>query len=380
MTCYAPENNANTRPHCSCSPRKGIAIEPEGASAATFVSSHSLKAYGPPQGVFMNTTATLSRLFAGIQADLDEVDKVFQERARSGLDILNSASMHALGSPGKRLRTAITLLSGKLNNYRFDKLLPLSVAFEMVHLATLIHDDIVDEAATRRGNPTVNAVWGDKIAILLGDYYFAKTAGLIADINDNRIDHLFSDTVAIVCEGTIMEMMTAGRIDLTIEAYYEKIKHKTACLIAACSKGGAIVSEASDEEIALLHDYGMNLGIAFQIIDDILDYTQDQSTIGKPAGNDLRQGMVTLPLIYALQAPGQNGHYQRVQSVLNGTLRDEEDIQPVIDWVTNNGIKNALADADRYARRAREALHCFPASPDRDILDQLIDFVIARRQ
>ncbi|HLI90807.1 MAG TPA: polyprenyl synthetase family protein [Ktedonobacteraceae bacterium] len=328
----------------------------------------------------MNTTATLSRLFASIQGDLDQVDKTFQERATSGLDILNSASMHALGSPGKRLRTAITLLSGKLNNYRFDKLLPLSVAFEMVHLATLIHDDIVDEAATRRGNPTVNAVWGDKIAILLGDYYFAKTAGLIADINDNRIDHLFSDTVAIVCEGTIMEMMTAGRIDLTIEAYYEKIKHKTACLIAACSKGGAIVSEASDEEIALLHDYGMNLGIAFQIIDDILDYTQDQSTIGKPAGNDLRQGMVTLPLIYALQAPGQNGHYQRVQSVLNGTLRDEEDIQPVIDWVTNNGIKNALADADRYARRAREALHCFPASPDRDILDQLIDFVIARRQ
>jgi geranylgeranyl pyrophosphate synthase len=328
----------------------------------------------------MNTTATLSRLFASIQGDLDQVDKTFQERATSGLDILNSASMHALGSPGKRLRTAITLLSGKLNNYRFDKLLPLSVAFEMVHLATLIHDDIVDEAATRRGNPTVNAVWGDKIAILLGDYYFAKTAGLIADINDNRIDHLFSDTVAIVCEGTIMEMMTAGRIDLTIEAYYEKIKHKTACLIAACSKGGAIVSEASDEEIALLHDYGMNLGIAFQIIDDILDYTQDQSTIGKPAGNDLRQGMVTLPLIYALQAPGQNGHYQRVQSVLNGTLRAEEDIQPVIAWVTNNGIKNALADADRYAHRAREALYGFPPSPDRDILDQLIDFVVARRQ
>jgi geranylgeranyl pyrophosphate synthase len=329
--------------------------------------------------ITVNTTATLSQLFASIQDDLDLVDKTFQERATSGLDILNSASMHALGSPGKRLRTAITLLSGKLNNYRFDKLLPLSVAYEMVHLATLIHDDIVDEAATRRGNPTVNAVWGDKIAILLGDYYFAKTAGLIADINDNRIDHLFSDTVATVCEGTIMEMMTAGRIDLTIEAYYEKIKHKTACLIAACSKGGAIVSEASDEEIALLHDYGMNLGIAFQIIDDILDYTQDQSTIGKPAGNDLRQGMVTLPLIYALQAPGQNGHYQRVQSVLNGTVYDDGDIQPVIDWVTDNGVENALADAHRYAHRAREVLHYFPASPDRDILDQLIDFVVARR-
>src|SRR5437660_7684326 len=266
----------------------------------------------------MNETATLSRLFANIQLDLNQVDVTFEERATSGLDILNSASMHALASPGKRLRTALTLLSGKLKSYCFDKLLPLSVAFEMVHLATLIHDDIVDNALTRRGNPTVNAVWGNGIAILLGDYYFAKTDGLIADINDNRIDHLFSDTVATVCEGTIMEMMTAGRIDLTLESYYEKISHKTACLIAACCKGGAIVSQASDEEIALLYEYGMNLGIAFQIIDDFLDYTEDQSTIGKPAGNDLRQGMVTLPLIYALQEQPQNGHHQRVHGLLNG--------------------------------------------------------------
>src|SRR5215467_5184587 len=215
----------------------------------------------------MNAAATLSQLFASIQADLDQVDALFQERATSGLAILNSASIYALGSQGKRLRTAITLLSAKFNHYRLDKLLPLSVAFEMVHLATLIHDDIVDEASTRRGNATVNAVWGDKIAILLGDYYFAKTAGLIADIEDPRIDHLFSDTVATVCEGTIMEMMTAGRIDLTVEAYYDKIQRKTACLIAACSKGGAIVSHASNEEIELLHAYGMNLGIAFQVID-----------------------------------------------------------------------------------------------------------------
>src|SRR2546425_1740312 len=281
----------------------------------------------------MNDTATLSRLFAFIQPDLDQVDVTFEERATSGLDILNSASMHALGSPGKRLRTALTLLAGKLNTYRFDKLLPLSVAFEMVHLATLIHDDIVDDALTRRGNPTVNAIWGNNIAILLGDYYFAKTAGLIADINDNRIDHLFSDTVATVCEGTIMEMMTAGRIDLTLESYYEKIKNKTACLIAACCKGGAIVSQATEEEIALLYAYGLNLGTAFQIIDDVLDYTEDQATIGKPAGNDLRQGMVTLPLIYALQEQRQNGRHQQVHRLLNGASKDE-DIQSVVNWVT----------------------------------------------
>jgi geranylgeranyl pyrophosphate synthase len=330
----------------------------------------------------MNDTATLSHLFAGIQSDMDRVDATFEERATSGLDILNSASMHALGSPGKRLRTALTLLSGKMKTYHFDKLLPLSVAFEMVHLATLIHDDIVDNAKTRRGNPTVNALWGDNIAILLGDYYFAKTAGLIADINDNRIDHLFSDTVATVCEGTIMEMMTAGRIDLTIKSYYEKISHKTACLIAACCKGGAIIGGASNEEIELLTDYGMNMGIAFQIIDDVLDYTEDQATIGKPAGNDLRQGMVTLPLIYALQGqPQQNGYYQRVQNLINGSAHLDEDINAVVGWITGGtGVDRSLADAQMYAEKARTALYHFPASPDRALLDELIDFVVLRKR
>jgi geranylgeranyl pyrophosphate synthase len=327
------------------------------------------------------TTATLSRLFVGIQDDLARVDATFQERAASGLDILNSASMHALGSPGKRLRTALTLLAGKLNQYHFDKLLLLSVAFEMTHLATLIHDDIIDEAATRRGNSTVNAVWGDKIAILLGDYYFAKTAGLIADIEDSRIDHLFSDTVATVCEGTILEMMTAGRVDLSTDTYFEKIKHKTACLIAACSKGGAILSQASDVEIERLHSYGLHLGIAFQIIDDILDYTQDQSTIGKPAGNDLRQGMVTLPLIYALQEPSQNGYHQQVERILTTKDRAEDDIKTIVQWVTQSqAIKRSLLDAHAHGNKAREALYHVPPSPNRDILDELIDFVVMRNR
>jgi geranylgeranyl pyrophosphate synthase len=329
----------------------------------------------------MNDTATLSRLFASIESDLEQVDTTFKERATSGLDMLNSASMHALGSPGKRLRTALTLLSGKLNTYRFEKLLLLSVAFEMTHLATLIHDDIIDKATTRRGNPTVNALWGDQVAILLGDYYFAKTAGLIADIEDPRIDHLFSDTVATVCEGTILELMTAGQANLSLQNYYEKISRKTACLIAACCKGGAIISGASEKEVDLLYSYGLNLGIAFQIIDDILDYTEDQSTIGKPAGNDLRQGMVTLPLIYALQTQPQNGHQQQVQSLLDGSTHDEKEIRAVIDWVLAGGnVERAQKDAYAYADKAREALSQFPESSTRALLDELIDFVVQRKR
>ena len=329
----------------------------------------------------MNDTATLSRLFASIETDLEQVDTLFKERATSGLDILNSASMHALGSPGKRLRTALTLLSGKMNHYRLDKLLFLSVAFEMVHLATLIHDDIVDKALTRRGNPTVNALWGDQVAILLGDYYFAKTAGLIADVEDTRIDHLFSDTVATVCEGTILELMTAGQTNLTLQSYYEKISHKTAALIAACCKGGAIVGGATESEIELLYTYGLNLGIAFQIIDDILDYTEDQSTIGKPAGNDLRQGMVTLPLIYALEERPPNGHHQMVQKLLTETSHDEQEIREVIDWVlASRSTERSLKDAYTYADKAREALYHFSPSSDRDVLDEVIDFVVRRKR
>jgi geranylgeranyl pyrophosphate synthase len=329
----------------------------------------------------MNDTATLSRLFASLEPDLEQVDLTFKERATSGLDILHSASMHALAAPGKRLRTALTLLSGKMHTYRFEKLLFLSVAFEMTHLATLIHDDIVDKARTRRGKPTVNALWGDNIAILLGDYYFAKTAGLIADIEDPRIDRLFSDTVATVCEGTILELMTARQADVTLQNYYEKISRKTACLIAACCKGGAIVSSASDEEIDALYNYGLNLGRAFQIIDDILDYTQDQSSIGKPAGNDLRQGLVTLPLIYALQTQSQNGHHQQVQKLLNGSEHDENEIREVIDWVIEgDNVERAQKDAYTYADKARESLSYFPASPNRTIMDELIDFVVLRKR
>lgn len=177
-----------------------------------------------------------------------------------------------------------------------------------------------------------------------------------------------------------MEIMTAGRLDLTVETYYEKIRHKTACLIAACCKGGAIVSEAPLQEIHLLHEYGMNLGIAFQIIDDILDYTEDQKTIGKPAGNDLRQGMVTLPLIYALQAQPLTDNLQQVHSILNGGAHTEEDIMPLVEWVVNGpGIQQAFADAYVYAARARAALSHFPRSANRDVLNELIDFVITRK-
>jgi heptaprenyl diphosphate synthase len=326
----------------------------------------------------MSDTATLNRLFSSIEADLKIVDRTFEEATASDMDMLTSAVVHVLGSQGKRLRIALTLLSGKLIEYRFEKLLPMSVALEMVHLATLVHDDIVDDAATRRGIPTVNALFGNNIAILLGDYLFAKTAGLVADVEDFRVDRLFSQTVARICEGTILEMLSARRLDTSLESYLERINRKTACLTSACCKGGAIVAGGTDAQIALLEAYGTNLGIAFQIVDDVLDYTGSDATIGKPAGNDLRQGLVTLPLIYALRHE-RNGRHGRVSKVLEQREPDAAAVAAIVRWVASSpAIAEALELARHYGARAKALLSEFPTSPERTVLEDLVDFVLAR--
>lgn len=327
----------------------------------------------------MSDTATLSRLFASIEADLEQVDSTFQARAVTGLEILQAATSYVLSMPGKRLRMALTLLSGKMIEYRFEKLLPLGVAFEMAHLASLIHDDILDEATVRRGIPTVNSRFGDNIAILLGDYFFAKTAGLAAEVEDFRIDRLLAETVATVCEGTIMEMLSSHRLEVTLDAYLERIRAKTAALIAACCKGGAIVGNGTEAQIALLHQYGQSLGMAFQIIDDVLDYTGTQAATGKPVGNDLGQGLVTLPLIYALQDERMNGHAERIADILTHPDGRHDEILDIVEWVTSGtGVRSAIDLARHFAARARATLSEFSDSPVRGVLDELVDYVIER--
>jgi heptaprenyl diphosphate synthase component 2 len=326
----------------------------------------------------MSDTATLSRLFSSIEADMNEVDDLFARHATSGLDILNSAAAHALSSPGKHMRTALTLLSGKLLDYRREKLLLVAVALEMVHLSTLIHDDVIDEATTRRGVPTVNHRYGDKIALLLGDYFFAKTAGLIADVEDFRIDQLFAQTVARVCEGSIIELMSAHKLDVSIEAYLERIQRKTACLISACCRGGAIVGNGSLAQIDLLEQYGQHLGMAFQIVDDVLDYAGSAAVTGKPVGNDLLQGLVTLPLIYALQADN-NGRGEQIARLVAAPDGHRSEVAEVVQWVNQGpAISSTLELARQYAARARATLADFPASAERTILEDLTDFVVAR--
>jgi heptaprenyl diphosphate synthase len=247
-----------------------------------------------------------------------------------------------------------------------------------VHLASLIHDDIIDNAATRRGIPTVNARYGDHVAILLGDFLFARTAGLIADIEDFRIDHLFSETVASVCEGSIIELVSERTFDRSLNLYLERITRKTAVLMAACCKGGAIVGSGSEAQIALMEDFGRNLGVAFQIMDDVLDYRGTTASIGKPAGNDFRQGLITLPLIYALEEDG-NSHAAWVEELLHSDQLTDQQVDEVVEWVkSSSGIEQSQMLAQHYGMRAHALLTEFPASPERTVLEELVDFVITR--
>ncbi len=197
-------------------------------------------------------------------------------------------------------------------------------------------------------------------------------------MEDFRIDRLFSETVATVCEGTIFELLSSHRMDLSIDHYLERINYKTACLISACCKGGAIVGGGTDAQIALMTQYGVNLGIAFQIVDDILDYTGSPTTIGKPTGNDLRQGLVTLPLLYALRNE-QNGRVERVERIMNQKKPSDAEIDTVVRWVNaTNAISESLELARHYAARATALLSEFPASPERAVLMEVVDFVVER--
>jgi geranylgeranyl pyrophosphate synthase len=216
------------------------------------------------------------------------------------------------------------------------------------------------------------------VAILLGDYLFAKTAGLIADVEDFRIDRLFSETVASVCEGTIIELLSARKFDLSLDMYLERITRKTAVLMAACCKGGAIVGGGSDAQIALMEDYGRNLGVAFQIMDDVLDYGGTSASMGKPAGNDFRQGLVTLPLIYAIERDS-DGRAVWVEEMLRSDQLTDQQLGEVVDWVkAGPALEEARELARHYGMRARALLSEFPSSPEREVLEELVDFVIAR--
>lgn len=316
-------------------------------------------------------------LFFDIREDLNTVEEELKKLVQDKDPLLTETSVHLLNAGGKRLRPAFALLAGKFFNYDLEKLLPLAVALELIHMATLVHDDVVDSSLTRRGIPTVKANWGNKISMHTGDYLFAKSLILIAKYQEPLISRVLADTSVKMCEGEIQQISTAYQSDQHWKDYIYRIQRKTALLIAASCQLGAVASGSSPEMFEALRRYGHHLGMAFQITDDILDMVADQKIFGKPIGGDLRQGIVTLPVIYALD---KSSRRDRLKELVEKPDKAETEVTEAINMIKECGAIDFSFDvALKYIQKAKKQLEYLPDKPVKATFHMYADFIGMRR-
>lgn len=304
--------------------------------------------------------------------DLQRVDELVMERVQSRSAVMTVAGQHVLRSGGKRLRAALTLLSAQLGTYKLEDIIHAAAAVELIHTASLVHDDLVDEAERRRGVTTVHTQWDHGVALMVGDYFFALSAGEMALSPDPRVITYFAHAVMTICEGELSPVMVATPLETALEQYYYKSGCKTAALFAAACKAGMAGGGGTDEQIERLDHFGYDLGLAFQVVDDILDFAGDEAILGKPVGGDLRKGVITLPLIYAVAAGGGVELAAAVDS------KDEEHLAWAISEVQRLGVEPARAEAQRLVTRALEHLTIFPDSPALQAMHDIAAFVLQR--
>ena len=319
----------------------------------------------------------LNRVYLSVQEDLARVEDSLEAVSLVRFDCLAELLGYSLERSGKRIRPALTLLCGRFYSYDLASLLPMAVAVELMHTATLVHDDAVDKSAVRRGRPTVNKVWGEDKAVLLGDYLFARAGGFCADTGNLRVIKLFSQTLAAISSGEIKQAFDAFKLEQTYEHYLQRISSKTASLFSLATESGAILSQAPERAVEVLTDYGHNLGIAFQIVDDILDFIGTEAELGKPVGSDLAQGTLTLPAMLLLKYyPEDNPVKKLFQNV-----DVAENTRRAIELVRSSSIvQECYAEAAEYCARACQNLSLLPDTSDRQALVELADYVIRRRK
>jgi heptaprenyl diphosphate synthase/octaprenyl-diphosphate synthase len=311
---------------------------------------------------------------AALLADLERLDMLIVERAQSRSAVIRIAGNYILTSGGKRIRAALALLAAQLGRYNLDSVIHSAAAVELIHAASLVHDDLVDEAEQRRGVRTVHTRWDGNVALMVGDYLFALAAAEMALAPDPRIIGYFARGVMTICEGELSPVMSVTPATTAIEQYLYKIGCKTAALFEAACKAGVVCGGGMPAQIEVLGRFGYDLGLAFQIVDDVLDVIGDATTLGKPAGNDLREGTITLPLIYAVEAGGT-----QLATIVDEHPPSEQQIAWAIKEVQRlGGADRALADARRYADRAMSHLDGFPDSAAKHALGEIAHFVVTR--
>jgi octaprenyl-diphosphate synthase len=319
----------------------------------------------------------LSAIYESIQDDLNNVEDRLRSMSQVPFKHLSELLDHSLKAGGKRVRPVLTLLSGKFYNYNRDALLSMAVAVELLHTATLVHDDTIDKSAVRRGLPTVNAVWGEDKAVLLGDYLFARAGVVCASTGNLRVIELFSETLATISSGELRQSFDAFRLGQTREQYLERIIAKTASLFVLSTESGAVLSQAPESAVAILKEYGHNLGIAFQIVDDVLDFIGNEEELGKPVGSDLAQGTLTLPTMLLLERYPEDNPVKRFFQ----DPESLEDMRQAVERVGNSSVVEECYDiAEGYSTAACRNLDQLPDNTSRQALLSLAAYVIKRKE
>ena len=313
-----------------------------------------------------------------VSAELELVEREISLESVAPVDVITAISHHLQGNGGKRLRPMLVLLAAKLCGDANESAIRMGAFVEMVHAATLIHDDVIDDARTRRGKPSANVLWSNQACVLAGDWLYMQAFQMaLRERNFGVLDILISLTQKMV-QGELIQLDRIGRIDITEAEYRELVDRKTASLFSACTRLGALVAGASDTVEAELGEYAWNLGMAFQLVDDVLDFTARESILGKPVGNDLREGKVTLPLILALQQC-TSGEREAVETVLRDRSYERVPLKSVIAIINKyQGIDRAREQARDYTTKARTIMARFPESPCQQALFAVTDLVTVR--
>jgi octaprenyl-diphosphate synthase len=323
-------------------------------------------------------TPALSQIFEPIRGDLELVDREFVRHVESQVAVIPQIGRYIQTSGGKRVRPAVLLMAARLGGYQGDRAVLYAAVVEFIHTATLVHDDIIDDSELRRGRLAVHSRWGNDITVLLGDYLYIKSMAMALTHDTLDIVRLLCDVTLRMIEGELFQLTKNGDADITEEEHFDIIRRKTAYLFGGCAQIGGMLGRVSSEHEKALQEYGFNLGIAFQIVDDLLDFTGDLTALGKPVGADLREGKMTLPLIHLLQQGEEAGEKIIRDIIASRTASDEQWTDLLSLLKKHRSIEYALRRAVEYAERAKKPLSAFPPSSERDALLALPDYVLSR--
>jgi octaprenyl-diphosphate synthase len=320
----------------------------------------------------------LSQIFDPIRGDLEKVDREFGRHVQSQIDLIPKIGQYIQTSGGKRMRPAVLLMTSRLCGYEGERAILYAAVVEFIHTATLVHDDIIDDSDLRRGRLAVHSRWGNDITVLLGDYLYIKSMALALTHDSLEILRLLCDVTLRMIEGELYQLTKNGDPDITEDEHFDIIRRKTAYLFGGCAQIGGMLGKVAPEQEQALREYGFNLGVAFQIIDDLLDVTGDARALGKPIGGDLREGKMTLPFIHLLQQNEEVGGRIVRDIIGSRTVLPGQWEEVLRTLKEHRSIEYAYRRAFELAERAKKPLYAFPPSSERDALFALPDYILSR--